>query len=156
MKRIYSIIVTLFALAAAQAQTTTVSEDTLLGEWSLRKIAQAGNVADLKTGEVTVSDAFAAQKGQSKEALAAQFKTKMGSMQGTLIFLPGKKMKFQLAAAPQSEGTYVITRDKEKQYLTDEYSGSKMEVYFNEGLLYWDVLSNSGIVTMAWEKLADK
>jgi len=157
MKKLHFTIITLFVLFAAQAQTLdTITSKKLLGEWNLRKIAQAGNIADLKTGDVSVSDEFAAQKGQTKEALAAQFKQKMSSMYGTLVFLPGQKMRYQLATAKISEGTYVITLDNGRQYLTDEYSGSKMEVYFKEGLLYWDVLSNAGIVTMAWEKTADK
>jgi hypothetical protein len=154
MKKLQLAFVACFILFGAHAQTIT--EDTLLGDWNLRKIAQMGNIADLKTGEVQVSDEFAAQKGQTKENLAAQFKKKVGTMNGTLAFMPGKKMTFQVPGTPAANGTYTITEAKGKQYLTDEYTGSKMEIYFKDGLLYWELLTNDGIVTMAWEKVGEK
>ncbi len=52
-------------LGTCLAYSQTITQDSLLGEWSLRKISLMGNMADLKTGEITVSDAFAKEKGQN-------------------------------------------------------------------------------------------
>lgn len=148
-------LLVLFALlGTCLAYSQTITPDTLLGEWNLRKISLMGNMADLKTGEITVSDAFAKEKGQTKEALAEQFKKRLPHLSGTLWFYTGNRMEYKLADKESTTGSYIITQENEKQYLTDEYSGTRIEMYFQDGLLYWHVLSGEGMVTMAWQRAA--
>ncbi|KOS07850.1 hypothetical protein AM493_18645 [Flavobacterium akiainvivens] len=150
-------LIVLFALFAGfTLSAQAITEEDLLGDWTLRKISLMGNLADLKTGEVQVSDEFAKEKGQTKEALAEQFKKRLPGMQGSLLFISGRRMQYQIGSKDLSIGTYVFVQEGEKQYLADEYSGTKMLVYFKDGLLYWEVLGNEGLITMAWQRAEQK
>lgn len=149
MKNTLFLFLALLVYSAGSAQA--IKPDTLLGEWKLRKIATRGTMADLKTGDVSISDAFAREKGQSKEALTEQFKARIPGMHGTLNFYTGNRMEYQISGK-EVQGSYIITQESGKEYLADEYSGSKIEIYFKENLLYWEVLSKEGFVTMAWER----
>lgn len=154
MKKIHTLFIMLLLTAIVGAQTIT--NDTLQGEWTLRKISVSGNLADLKTGEIQISDAFAREKGQTKEALTEQFKKRLPTMNGYLQVYTGGRMQYQIGAKSPTQGTFIIVQDNGKQYLADEFSGSKIEVYFKDEFLWWEVLGSEGLITMAWERSAQK
>jgi hypothetical protein len=146
----------LLFLVTATMGAQTITNDTLQGEWTLRKISLSGNLADLKTGEIQISDAFARQKGQSKEALTEQFKKRLPTMNGFLQVYTNGRMQYQIGAKSPTQGSFVIIEDNGKQYLADQYSGSKIEIYFKDQFLWWEVLGSEGLITMAWERGAQK
>jgi hypothetical protein len=145
-----ALIAFVFTIAGMQAQT--IKPDTLLGNWNLRKISLMGNLADLKTGDIEVSDEYAREKGQTKEALAEQFKKRLPGMKGTLMFYTGNRMEYQIGAREPVIGSYILTSENGKQFIEDRFSGSRIQLYFKDSLLYWEVLGNEGLIIMAWEK----
>jgi hypothetical protein len=137
MKKLHVTLIALFTLFAVQAQTVT--EASLLGEWTPKKIMVEGTTIDFKTGDVTLSAEAASEieaSGEDVEEVKTMIKEGMGSADVKnirVLFKKGLIAEFHKGESVKNL-TYTLS-DKNGVTHLMRSDGKTMSVALKDGLL---------------------